>query len=362
MRPRLSKQEWCQHTGHAAMRKEGASCSFCLSQIWKWLLKRSFSHPVPHPALCLSCPHPSPCTPASLFGCSAFFLCPHAVLGPGDTPTTCHLPFPLSTSSQPSGCPRQRFAQIWQRGNQSEQAVPSVFMTGSRWGEGRHLCGCLLSASTSGAHSWQAGPWLAWPSNGGGSFWGEEWEMKEAQEIHGGSEGAMRGWCSQSKVAGEATTFCFFSTLCSQADCPHTQGSLAAHPALWFQRTHWDQFLIPCPMCSDETGLGQTFCRSLDNRFPHRNHSKPWRHDSLLLPACPRLCPFDAAMLKTPPRGCQSPDLVGRVAPLGAACISVRQEVIQHCCCTAWPDSHSEQHRTPKMPWEGKRPVFCRGC
>lgn len=51
-------------------------CSFCLSQVQKWLFKCSCSHPLPHTVPNLSSPHPSPCTPASLFTCWASFLCP----------------------------------------------------------------------------------------------------------------------------------------------------------------------------------------------------------------------------------------------------------------------------------------------
>lgn len=77
------------------------------------------------------------CTPASLSCGLASSLCP--LEGPRGHPSHVASPFPSLPQLPPTWVPWQRFWPHLTEGQPlSEQAAPSVFMAGSRWGDGRH--------------------------------------------------------------------------------------------------------------------------------------------------------------------------------------------------------------------------------
>lgn len=116
----------------------------------------------------------------------------------------------------------------------------------------------------------------------------------------------MRGWCSWSRADGEATTSWFLSILCSQAIAPD------GLPSPLLSKDPLRPVFSQCAIHTFQTGLGQTFFRSLDNGFAPQKPFPNLDSTRFLPPPCQPLdVPLQCHSAPIPPLECQSQNPAG---------------------------------------------------
>lgn len=310
MSPRLSKQRESQRTDRGAMSKDGAACSFCLSQVWKRLFKYSFSHPGPRPAPYLLSPYRSPCTPASLFCWWASFLCPRSSAGGQGTPQPLSVSLFLSPPApDPLGVPDSVLARLDGGTTAVRTSSPLSFF----WlGAGGERGGTQVSACSPPAHleptAGQQGcsslchqMAVALPCKGN-FFWGKGEKWRKLKKYVEAWRGCWKGGVVEQGSWGSHRLL-FVSKALQSGWLPPAQGWLVAGPSLCLQKTH---LRLVFHTMSNMLLWDQSWAdllQSLRTGSPAETFPKPWSHRSLLLPARPWLCPFGVAAPKPDPLG-----------------------------------------------------------